>query len=138
MDDFSRSILDFLMKNKSETKPLIHKFISYIETNSQPKSICILSNQGLEFNMPEFYAAKGMLHQISCISTPQQNSVFGRKHKHILNVARAFHFQAKLATMFCSACVLHAVHLINRTLPLFYLTKLLFSFCTKPYLVKAI
>lgn len=86
-----------------------------MKPNIQPKSKCIRSDQGQEFNMPEFYASKGIIHQTSCIFTPQHNCIVERKHQNIVNVARALRFQVNLLTTFWSDCILHAVHLINRS-----------------------
>jgi len=58
----------------------------------------IRSDNGQEFlgPMKQFYQQKGIIHQTSCIDTPKQNGRVERKHRHILKVARAFHFQAHL------------------------------------------
>lgn len=46
--------------------------------------------------MPDYYASQRIIHQKSCIETPQPNSVIESKHQHILNAARALRFQAQL------------------------------------------
>lgn len=74
------------------------------------------SDNGSEFNyLLEYFDATRILFQTSCVGTPQQNGRVERKLKHILNVGRALHFQAKLPIYFWGGCVLVASHLINCT-----------------------
>lgn len=64
--------------------------------------------------MNEYYQEKGILHQRTCVETPQQNAVAERKHRHILNVTRALMFQSHIPKAFWCYAAMHACHLINR------------------------
>ena len=48
------------------------------------------------------------------VRTPQQNGVAERKHRHLLDTARALRFHASLPKSFWSECILSATHIINR------------------------
>lgn len=71
---------------------------------------------GTEFTcLKSYFATQEILHQTSCVATPQQNGRVERKNRHILNVARALRFQANLPIQFWGECILTASFLINRT-----------------------
>ena len=114
VDDFSRFTWVTLLKSKGEVQNQIKNFITLLETQFNSKVKTIRSDNGPEFILPDFYASKGIIHQRSCVETPQQNGRVERKHQHILNIARALMFQSNLPSSFWSYAVRHAVYLLNR------------------------
>ena len=100
VDDASRATWVFLMKAKSEVRPLIVSFYNMVHTQFQTTIKSIKTDNALEFNMIDFYNSKGIIHQQSCVYTPQQNSIVERKHQHILATARALQIQSNIPLVF--------------------------------------
>ena len=118
VDDFSRGVWIYMMKEKRETGKLLKNFVVMVKTQFDKVVKILRSDNGSEFKsgaMKEFYASHGMVHQTSCVDNPQQNGRVERKHRHLLNVARALRFQANLPLQFWGECVLTVAYLINRT-----------------------
>ncbi|CAN1797377.1 Retrovirus-related Pol polyprotein from transposon TNT 1-94 [Linum perenne] len=74
VDDYSRVTWVMMMKSKTETRNHIKTFCSYVSTQFAHSVKCIRSDNGQEFNMPHFFAEHGIMHETSCVETPQQNS----------------------------------------------------------------
>ena len=109
VDDFSRYTWITSMKSKSETRQHVIDFITFTENQHDCHVNIVRSDNGPEFIIPQFYASKGILHQTSCVETPQQNARVERKHQHILNITRALLFQSYLPKNFWSYVVVHVV-----------------------------
>jgi len=113
VDDFSRYTWVIPMRTKFEVRTHIASFLSYVENNFQTTIKIIRSDNGAEFAMTNLFSYKGIIHQKTCIETPEQNSIVQRKHQHILNVTRVLLVQANLPPIFWHFVVLHVVLLIN-------------------------
>ena len=118
VDDYSRTTWTHLLAVKSNALPLIKAFVEMAYTQFNAKVKTIRSDNALELGLNKeattFFMAKGIIHQTSCVATPQQNGVVERKHKHLLETSRALLFHSGLPLKFWGDCVLTATYLINR------------------------
>jgi transposase InsO family protein len=74
-------------------------------------------DNGTEFinqNFTEFFKQKGVLHQTSCVYTPEQNGVSERKNRYLLEMTRVLLYQNKVPKSYWSDAVLTSAYLINR------------------------
>lgn len=115
VDKFSRFTWVILLKAKFETKQSVIHFVCLIENQSKTTIKCFRSDNGSEFlTLSSFFLSKGIIHQKFCVETPQQNGVVGRKHQHILNVARAIIFHSNIPLNLWNFRIQHTIHMINR------------------------
>jgi len=68
------------MKQKYDTSLLIQSFFNMILTQIKTSIKVLRFDNGPEFSIDSFYASKGIIHQLSCVETPQQNAVVERKY----------------------------------------------------------
>ena len=116
VDDHSRAVWLYLLPDKQLVSQQIRNFLVMIEDQFSKKVKIIRSDNGTEFTcLSRFFREEGVIHETSCVYTPQQNGRVERKHRHIFNVARALRFQANLSIEYWGECVLTAGYLINRT-----------------------
>ena len=61
-----------------------------------------------------FFEKEGIIHQSSCVDTPQQNGVAERKNRHFLEITRALLFQNHVPKSYWGEAILTSTYLINR------------------------
>ena len=74
------------------------------------------TDNGTEYfneTLNNFLLKKGMLHQSSCVNTPQQNGVSEWKNLHLLEIARSLLFASNVPKCFWGDALLTAYFLIN-------------------------
>lgn len=65
----------------------------------------------LSFECQKMLQDNDIIHQKTCPYTPQQNGVVERKHRHVVQVARALIHHAGLSQKFWGEAVLIATHI---------------------------
>ena len=102
------------MKQKSDVHTIIPRFCAYVKNQFSANIKMFRSDNAHELAFTDYFSKQGIIHQYSCMETPQQNSVVERKHQHLLNVARSLLFQSHFPLRFWGDCVLTATYIINR------------------------
>ena len=90
IDDYSRCIWLFLMKNRAELYSIFQKFYAEILTQFNISIHVLRSDNAREYFFApfiSFMSQHGILHQSFCAHTPQQNGVAERKDRHLIETA---------------------------------------------------
>uniref|UniRef100_A0A2N9J6E2 Integrase catalytic domain-containing protein n=1 Tax=Fagus sylvatica TaxID=28930 RepID=A0A2N9J6E2_FAGSY len=117
VDEFTKFTWVYLLKHKSDTFSIFKQFTALVKTQFQHSIQTFRTDCGGEFTSNEFHtfcANNGIVHQLSCPHTPQQNGVAERKHRHIIQCALALLSQSNLPISYWSYAVSTATHLINK------------------------
>lgn len=88
-----------MIKHKSDYVSVIKDFVAYALRRFSSKVKVLRTDNGLELTEGlalKFYRESEIELQTSCRDTPQQNGVVERKHRHLLETARALSFQSNL------------------------------------------
>lgn len=109
VDDYSRVTWVFLLKFKCDILIVLKAFFKVVK-------IVRSDNRGEFVNQEfrNFSTDLGILYHKICSYTPQRNGVAERKHRYILEVARAIRFQGHIPLRFWGHCILAAIYIINR------------------------
>ncbi|XP_019230786.1 PREDICTED: uncharacterized protein LOC109211675 [Nicotiana attenuata] len=113
----SITVLRKMLQNKAES--IAEYFLSFVQIQFNKIVKAIRTDNGTKFIntiCSDMFKKLGIIHQRTCVYTPQQNGVADRKHRHILEVTRAIRFQANIPIKFWGHCGLAAIYIINRML----------------------
>ncbi|GJX52971.1 retrovirus-related pol polyprotein from transposon TNT 1-94 [Tanacetum coccineum] len=90
--------------------------LHFVATQFEKQVKIVRSNNALEFVKGQcgpYLESLGIVHQTSYVDRPQQNGRVERRHRHILDTARALRFHSKLPLKFWGDCITTATYLIN-------------------------
>lgn len=117
IDDCSRVCWVFLLKQKSDVSLIFPIFHKMVKTQFGVDIKRIRSDNAKDyFNqvLSPYFQNHGIVHESSCVNTPQQNGVAERKNGHLLATTRALLFQNNVPKNYWGEAVLTSTHLINR------------------------
>lgn len=83
VDDYSRKVFVYFLKNKSETFETFVNFKNYIEKQTEKKLKIIRTDNGGEYmsvNFKNFLVKNGIKHETTIAYTPEQNGVADEPH----------------------------------------------------------
>lgn len=117
IDDHTRLTWIFLMKNKSEVSQIFKTFKIMIHNQFKTQIQILRTDNGREFfnsNLGNYLSSEGIIHQSSCVDTPQQNGIAERKNRQLLEIARSLLFSSRAPKHLWGEAVLTAAYLTNR------------------------
>lgn len=118
VDDFSRMLFVYFLRNKSQVKETFIEFKQMIENQTEHKIKTLRTDNGGEYLSKEFDAfckANGIVRQLTIPETPQQNGVAERVNRTIAERARCLLFDAGLEKRCWAEACQMATYLRNRT-----------------------
>ena len=117
IDDYTRFKWFFLLKQKSDLFTVFKHFKNLVENQYSTKIKVLRSDNGGEYlssQFQSFCSNHGILHQTSCPHVPQQNGIFERKHRHLVETGLALLYKSHLPLNFWSYAFSTASFLINK------------------------
>lgn len=118
VDDFSRMVFLYFLKQKSE---VLSKFVEFkrLMENQTGETIKIFrTDNGGEYvgkDFENFCKANGIIHQLTAPHTPQQNGVAERMNRTVVEKARCLLFDADLSKRAWAEACSMAGYIRNRT-----------------------
>ena len=116
IDDQNRVCWIYFLRDKSEVAQFFENFNAMIQTQYNSRIKFLRTNNGTEYfnsTLGNFILKNDMIHQSSCVNTPQQNEVFECKNSHLLKVTRSLLFGSNVSKHFWFDALLTACFLIN-------------------------
>ena len=117
VDDCTRVTWLYTMRHKSDVRNIFPIFYHMVCTQFSLLMKVIRSDNGGEYlnsELLKFFQDNGILHETTCLSTPQQNGVAERKNMHILETTRALLIGAHIPQHYWVEAMTYAVYLMNR------------------------
>lgn len=117
IDDYSRYVVLYLLKDKAEAKGCIINYVRFTENQFGRKPAIIRSDRGGEFvnkELDQFYRSEGIQSQLTAGYSPQQNGVAERRNRYLKEMAVCMLLDAGLEKRFWGEAIAAAAYIQNR------------------------
>lgn len=118
IDDFSRMVHVYFMKDKLNVTDIFNDFKMKVENKHDSKVKILRTDNGTEYcnsTFEKFLSKHGILHQTSAPYTPQHNGLAERKNRVLVERARCMLFCADLDKRMWAEALATAAYIINRS-----------------------
>lgn len=118
IDDFSRKMFVYFLKNKSDVFEAFKEFKMKVELETGKRIKILRTDNGGEYlssNFSNFLKSAGIKRQLTAPYTPQQNGVAERANRTVVEMARCMLLDASLPEFLWGEAVNTAVYLRNRS-----------------------
>ncbi|GJT45705.1 retrovirus-related pol polyprotein from transposon TNT 1-94 [Tanacetum coccineum] len=119
VDDYSRFTWVKFLRSKDETPKVVIKFLKQIQVGLNKTIRYICTDNGTEFvnkDLTAYYKRVGISHQKIVPMTPQQNDVFERRNRTLVEAARTMLIFSKALMFLWAEAVATACYTQNRSL----------------------
>ena len=117
IDDFSRYVWVYFLKEKSEVFEKFKEFEYSIENDIGRKLKCLRMDNGGEYtslDLNDYLKEKMIRRQLTGPNTPQQNVVAERTNTFLAEICRSMVDGMNAPSMFWKECMKIVVHIVNR------------------------
>nr|GEY84569.1 hypothetical protein [Tanacetum cinerariifolium] len=107
------------LRSKDETPEVLIDFLRLVQRGLQAQVRVVRTDKGTKFlnqNLHAYFAAEGILHQMSVARTPEQNGIVERRNRTLVEAARTMLSAAKVLLFFWAEAIATAYFAQNRYL----------------------
>lgn len=117
VDDFSRVMWLYLLKDKDEALGVFRKFRLLVENETGEKMKVLRTDRGGEFFSKQFEAycdESGLRHHFTAPYSPQQNGVVERRNRTVVEMIRSMLSSMEIPKVLWGEAARHATYILNR------------------------
>ncbi|XP_078437813.1 uncharacterized protein LOC144708393 [Wolffia australiana] len=117
VDEATRCTWTYLLRAKSDVSGSVRHFCAMIQTQFGRGIQRFRSDNARDFfnaDLDAFFAERGILHESSCVATPEQNGMAERRIGYVTSTARTLLENYAVPWTYWGEAILTSTHLINR------------------------